>query len=152
MRTLMKVLKNLFGNNTKISADNIAVKDSNGKSKTLSNYLSNNCSNVFSTSETIIGCNEDGRKIYRKCFNGKSDLKNEVKISISSLNIDYIINAYGFVKSTYGQWWSINTYYGSDIPYWCCFNYVDGSHLSIPVGTYYSYPKYNITIEYVKKS
>lgn len=35
MRTLMKVLKNLFGNNTKISADNIAVKDSNNKAKTI---------------------------------------------------------------------------------------------------------------------
>lgn len=30
MRTLMKILKNLFGNNTKISADNIAVNTDNG--------------------------------------------------------------------------------------------------------------------------
>lgn len=39
MRTLMKVLKNLFGNNTKISADSIAVKDLNNKTKLLDNCV-----------------------------------------------------------------------------------------------------------------
>ncbi len=41
MRTLMKVLKNLFGNNTKISADNIAIKNSNNRAKNLDDYLAN---------------------------------------------------------------------------------------------------------------
>lgn len=40
MQTLMKVLSNLFGNNTKISADNIAIKDNSSEVKTLDNYLS----------------------------------------------------------------------------------------------------------------
>lgn len=35
MRALMKVLKNLFGNNTKISAEDIAIKDSNNKARIL---------------------------------------------------------------------------------------------------------------------
>lgn len=35
MRVLMKVLKNLFGNNTKISAEDIAIKDSNNKARIL---------------------------------------------------------------------------------------------------------------------
>lgn len=35
MRTLMKVLKNLFGNNTKISAEDIVIKDSNNKARIL---------------------------------------------------------------------------------------------------------------------
>lgn len=35
----MKVLKNLFGNNTKISASDIAIKNSNNKSMSLDNYL-----------------------------------------------------------------------------------------------------------------
>lgn len=39
MRTLMKVLKNLFGNNTKISAEDIAIKNSNNKGMSLDNYL-----------------------------------------------------------------------------------------------------------------
>ena len=39
MRTLMKVLKNLFGNNTKISANDIAIKNLNNKSMSLDNYL-----------------------------------------------------------------------------------------------------------------
>ena len=39
MRTLMKVLKNLFGNNTKISANDIAIKNSNNKGMSLDNYL-----------------------------------------------------------------------------------------------------------------
>ena len=39
MQTLMKVLKNLFGNNTKISAEDIAIKNSNNKGMSLDNYL-----------------------------------------------------------------------------------------------------------------
>lgn len=39
MRTLMKVLKNLFGNNTKINASDIAIKNSNNKGMSLDNYL-----------------------------------------------------------------------------------------------------------------
>lgn len=41
MRTLMNILKNLFGNNTKISAEDIAIKDNNGEGKKLNDYLSN---------------------------------------------------------------------------------------------------------------
>lgn len=37
---IMKVLSNLFGLNKKISANDIAIKDNNGKAETLSNYLS----------------------------------------------------------------------------------------------------------------
>ena len=40
IRNLMKVLSNLFGLNKKISANDVAVKDSNGKAETLSDYLS----------------------------------------------------------------------------------------------------------------
>lgn len=39
MRTLMKVLKNLFGNNTKISAEDIVIKDLNNKGKLLNNCV-----------------------------------------------------------------------------------------------------------------
>ncbi|MEE1371681.1 MAG: hypothetical protein U0K48_06000 [Bacilli bacterium] len=37
---IMQVLSNLFGLNKKISANDIAIKDNNGKAETLSNYLS----------------------------------------------------------------------------------------------------------------
>lgn len=39
MRTLMKVLKNLFGNNTKINANNIAVKKADNSADTLDNCI-----------------------------------------------------------------------------------------------------------------
>ena len=39
MRTLMKVLKNLFGNNTKINANNIAVKKADNSADTLDNCV-----------------------------------------------------------------------------------------------------------------
>ncbi len=39
MQTLMKVLKNLFGNNTKISASDIAVKGLNSKGKLLNDCI-----------------------------------------------------------------------------------------------------------------
>ena len=39
MRTLMKVLKNLFGNNTKISASDIAIKKADNTADTLDNCV-----------------------------------------------------------------------------------------------------------------
>lgn len=41
MRLLMKVLKNLFGNNTKINANDIAIRNIENKAVTLDNFLSN---------------------------------------------------------------------------------------------------------------
>lgn len=42
VKKIMKVLSNLFGLNKKISASDIAIKDNNGKAKTLDNYLEKN--------------------------------------------------------------------------------------------------------------
>lgn len=41
MRLLMKVLKNLFGNSTKINANDVAIKNIEGKAVTLDEFLSN---------------------------------------------------------------------------------------------------------------
>lgn len=59
----MKVLKNLFGLNKKISASEIAVKKNN-KGVTLNDYLDN--LNEYSTEETVIGKWIDGKPLYRK--------------------------------------------------------------------------------------
>lgn len=61
----MKVLSNLMGNDTKISANCIAIKDNSNNAKTLDNYLKG--MDVYSTSE--IKTNKvwiDGKPMYRK--------------------------------------------------------------------------------------
>lgn len=77
----MQVLKNLFGLNKKISASEIAIKDSNNNVYTLDNYLNNR--ETYSTSEQVIGTWIDGKPIYRKVIN-------------SVLNGTYIESGYRF--------------------------------------------------------
>lgn len=50
VKLIMKVLSNLFGLNKKISASDIAVKDNNGKAKTLNNYLEKNILTAYFSS------------------------------------------------------------------------------------------------------
>lgn len=65
----MQVLSNLFGLNKKISANDIAVKSSNNKAKTLDAFLNNGYGNIYSTNEIVIGRWIDGKPIYRKVLN-----------------------------------------------------------------------------------
>lgn len=78
---IMQVLKNLFGLNKKISASEIAIKDSDNNVYTLDNYLNNR--ETYSTSEQVIGTWIDGKPIYRKVIN-------------SVLNGTYIESGYRF--------------------------------------------------------
>ena len=61
---IMQVLKNLFGLNKKISASEIAIKDSNNNVYTLDDYLK--MGSIYSTNEVVIGRWIDGKPIYRK--------------------------------------------------------------------------------------
>lgn len=63
---IMQVLSNLFGLNKKISANDIAVKSSNNKAKTLDAFLNNGYGNIYSTNEIVIGRWIDGKPLYRK--------------------------------------------------------------------------------------
>ena len=78
---IMKILKNLFGLNKKISASEIAFKDINNSAFTLDQYLIN--LGTYSTEEQRIGTWIDGKPIYRKVIN-------------SVLNGTYIESGYRF--------------------------------------------------------
>lgn len=94
----MKVLSNLFGLNKKISASDIAVKDNNGKAKTLDNYL--DTINEYSTDEKIIGKWIDGKPIYRKVINS---ICGNLYTLLNELNIDFLIDTKGNAWSNYNQ-------------------------------------------------
>ena len=103
IRNLMKVLSNLFGNNTKISASDIAIKNlsnnDNGKSKTLDEYLAEDCIDVYSIDERIIGRWKDNKPIYRKtidCGALPNNCGNIIPHNI--LNVDNIVKIYGWSK------------------------------------------------------
>ena len=64
VKNIMKVLKNLFGLNKKISASEIAIKDSNNNVYTLDDYLK--MDSRYSTNEVVIGIWIDGKPLYRK--------------------------------------------------------------------------------------
>ncbi|MGN1298237.1 MAG: hypothetical protein ACI4VH_07520 [Clostridia bacterium] len=97
---IMQVLKNLFGLNKKISASEIAIKDSTGVAITLDKYLKNR--NIYSTEEQIVGTWLDGKPLYQKVFviNGSvnSESTNEFAHNISFVDFIFIKNA--FVSET----------------------------------------------------
>lgn len=80
----LKVFKNLFGNNSKINASEIAVKDNNGKAKTLDNYLKENILYDNSDGElsTITLSDDAGNYDYLEIFfmNNNASCCNSVKI------------------------------------------------------------------------
>lgn len=63
VKLIMRVLKNLFGNNTKISSGEVAIKDGKGKGVTLDNYI-----NINYLDNQEIPTNEfiNGKRIYAK--------------------------------------------------------------------------------------
>ena len=63
MRLLMKVLKNLFGNGTKISVSEIAIKNNENKGISLDDYI-----NINHLDNEIIPTNEfvKGKRVYTK--------------------------------------------------------------------------------------
>lgn len=96
---IMQVLSNLFGLNKKISANDIAVKSSNNKAKTLDAFLNNGYGNIYSTNEIVIGRWKDNKSIYRKtidCGALPNNCGNIIPHNI--LNIDNIVKIYGWSK------------------------------------------------------
>lgn len=96
---IMQVLSNLFGLNKKISANDIAVKSSNNKAKTLDAFLNNGYGNIYSTNEIVIGRWKDNKPIYRKtidCGALPNNCGNIIPHNI--LNIDNIVKIYGWSK------------------------------------------------------
>lgn len=103
--------------------------------------------------EIIVGVYNDGnteKPIYRKVFSGTSTVVDGFDIDLADYNADIIVNAYGWVKSTYGQWWPINNHYPLDSHYDTSLNYTYNNKLNVHCESYYSYPEYRITLEYTK--
>ena len=96
---IMQVLKNLFGLNKKISASEIAIKDSNNNVYTLDDYLK--MGSIYSTNEVVIGRWIDGKPIYRKVLSTvglPGGTKKSINYNIT--NPDKIWIAGGFAYST----------------------------------------------------
>lgn len=101
---IMKVLSNLFGLNKKISANDIAIKDSNSKTKTLDVFLNSGYSNIYSTNEMIIGRWIDGKPLYQKVMSfdntiSQSYESNSFSHNISSVDVIFVRHAFAYSKS-----------------------------------------------------
>lgn len=112
----MKVLSNLMGNDTKISANCIAIKDNNNSANALDNYLKS--MDKYSTTE--VKTNKvwiDGKPIYRKVFNTTtpSTAGSQALIVPLSNNIDNVVNLDGMLTQSLARFplnaWYSSTYY-----------------------------------------
>ena len=103
--------------------------------------------------EVIVGVYNDGinqKPIYRKVFTGTSSNQNTIYINLPNLSADIIVNAHGWVKSVYNNWWSISNYYVIDTNYSTSL-FINGNRdLCVDLGSYFSYPEYIIILEYTK--
>lgn len=92
---IMQVLKNLFGLNKKISASEIAIKDSNNNVYTLDDYLK--MGSIYSTNEVVIGRWIDGKPIYRKVVSTiglTGSTKKSIAYNIDNLDKIWIENGF----------------------------------------------------------
>lgn len=92
---IMQVLKNLFGLNKKISASEIAIKDSNNNVYTLDDYLK--MGYIYSTNEVVIGTWIDGKPLYRKVLSTvglAGNTKKSIAYNIDNLDKIWIENGF----------------------------------------------------------
>lgn len=109
--------------------------------------------NYIENEEIVVGSYDDGNNIvpvYRKVFVGTSSYVDAVNIDLASLNANIILNAYGWVKAIYGQWWPLSSHYPPDYHYDTTINYDTNTRLNVHCESYYSYPEYRIVLEYTK--
>ena len=98
----MKVLSNLFKNDTIINVNAIAVKNSNGVAITLDEYLNNR--DIYSTDEQIVGTWVDGKPIYRKVIDTTTPSSTNVESVVASLTDEKsLISLNAFVYQTATQ-------------------------------------------------
>lgn len=136
----MKVLSNLFGNNSKINASEIAIKDNNGKAKTLNNYLDN--INKYSTDEKIIGTYIDGKPLYKKTFQVTTSATLNAFNDIYSANIEN-------VPSLHFQFRKGNERYPENHQQFS-FYVVNGILKEYHTNGYYSEGELTVTLKYTK--
>lgn len=92
----MKVLSNLMGNDTKISANSIAIKDDSNNAKALDNYLKS--MDVYSTTEVKTNkVSTDNKPIYRKAIVYTAALTTNNNIPHGISNLKEITDIWGFV-------------------------------------------------------
>lgn len=104
--------------------------------------------------EIIVGVYDDGNDrvpIYRRVFTGTSPNARTVNIDLQQMGVVRLINAYGWVKSIYNNWWPIQNHYLFDSNYDTSTVLNAVNELVIDLGTYYSYPDYRIFLEYTKQ-
>ena len=107
--------------------------------------------NIYDDSEEIVvGKWIDGKPIYRKVYTGTASSERNIYVNLPSLNVDTLINAHGWAKSIYNNWWTLNNYYNPEINYWSSIFINTNRDLSVDLGNYFSYPEYILIIEYTK--
>lgn len=89
VKSIMKVLKNLFGNGTKISAGEVAIKDEKGKAVTLDNYI-----NINYLDNQEVPTNEfiNGKRVYAYRYSFSQALTKGVEVTFNlpfASEIDY---------------------------------------------------------------
>lgn len=106
---------------------------------------------TYSSEEIRIGTYM-GKPLYRKVFvSDSTSLEREIKIDLTDLSIGYIINAYGWVRSIYWQWWTLSNHYPTEAGYDTSMSYTI-EQIGVALGSYFSYPPYRLIIEYTKST
>ena len=107
----------------------------------------------YSTNEIVVGTYDNGIDVvpvYRRMFVGTSTSSDKVLIALSDLDIDLVIDGFGWIKAIYNQWWQINNHYVYENGYDTSTHINTNNELVVNCGAYYSYPEYRIVLTYTK--
>ena len=107
-----------------------------------------NQKDVYSTEEVLTNKLYLNKPVYRRVFTGKGG-----NFDIDIPNIDELVDLYGKIYASYGQYWAIPCY-GPE-PGYCNGYFMDKTSKKIHVwcgGFYTNTSNYSITVEYTKKN
>lgn len=155
IRNLMKVLSNLFGNNTKINADTIAIKDSNNEGVEIKDYIDAKFSDSVETPT-----NEflNGRRVYSKRLTSYTSMNgtNNLQIAHGIKNYKEIwvdmANSFYWSESAQRSLPLVQTFYTSISSTDRTSVYIDGDYVYlISNGGWGTLWQKVITLKYTKK-
>ena len=142
----MRVLSNLMGNDTKISANCIAIKDSDNNANALDNYIKG--IDNYSTSEKVIGKDTDNKNVYRRTFKGTLSNSSYTRITTDYDNTKIILKrAYGSLRKEGNGSIQIGSYVNSN---WYSGIYVHEEEIQCYHGQNARGGTYDITLEFTK--
>lgn len=157
MAKSIKLKNNTYLDSRGIVHNKILLSDKLDTYDTKINNLSTNVSNlandvnklkVYSTTETLIGT-YDGANLYRKLLIGTLNLDGNYQ-QFSIAGATQIIDVKGFVRASYGQWWSLPSYHAEE-GYRISLYAPASSIFALEFGAYFKTGNpYKIAVEYTK--